>query len=230
MNDDGNPKSVGVIMDGNRRWAKLKGLPSFEGHRKGYEVFKDFLNWAQDLGFNTVFSYVFSEENWKREEGEVSFLLSLIRKIVDEEAEDFIKKGIRVRFAGSIENFPKDIYDSMISIQNRTENNSKFNLCLCVSYGGRTEILNSINKILKNKNSGDEITMDDLKNNLYTAGFNDPDLVIRTSGEKRLSGFLPFQSVYSELFFTDTFWPDFSKNEFIKIIDEYKNRERRMGK
>lgn len=223
-----NPKIIGVIMDGNRRWAKSKGLPSSSGHSKGYEVFKNFLDWAKEFEINTVFSYVFSEENWKRNEDEVSFLLSLIRKIVKEEGEEFFKKGVRVKFAGSIENFPKDIYESMLEIENKTKNNTNFNLCLCVSYGGRTEIVRAVNKLIDSGKKN--ITTEDLQNNLYTKGFADPDLIIRTSGEKRVSGFLPFQSVYSELFFIDSMWPDFSKQDLKNILDEYKDRERRMGK
>jgi undecaprenyl diphosphate synthase len=225
-----NPKSIGIIMDGNRRWAKNQGKPSFDGHSKGYEVFKEFLNWAKEAGIKTVYSYVFSEENWKRKEDEVSFLISLIRKIVDEELDNFMKENTRLKFAGNIEKFPKDIYEKMIEIEEKTKNNEDSNLILCMSYSGREELVYAFNRILKNNPDKKEITKEDISNNLYTAGFPDPDLIIRTSGEKRVSSFLSFQSTYSELFFTETLWPDFNKEEFLGILEEYKKRERRIGK
>ena len=224
-----NPKSVGVILDGNRRWAKERGLPFFTGHSEGYNNFKKFIDFARKEGVETIFAYIFSEENWKRKEEEVSFLMSLIRKIVTDDLDDFLEKDIRLIFAGNIKKFPKDIYEKMLEVEEKTKNNT-FNLCLCVSYGGRYEIVNAFNQIIKDNPDKKEITIDDIESHLYTKGLADPDIIIRTSGEKRLSGFLPWQSVYSELFFIDKFWPDFSQEDFKKIIEEYKSRERRMGR
>jgi undecaprenyl diphosphate synthase len=221
--------SVGVIMDGNRRWAKALGKEGIEGHSKGYEVFKNFLNWARDAGVKTVYVYAFSEENWKRSGKEVSFLISLIHKTIKDELDNF-KDNTKVKFAGSINKFPEDIYNKMLEIEKKTELNTDFNLVLCVSYGGRQELVDCFNKIITKNPNIKNITVDDISQNLYSASFKDPDLIIRTSGEQRLSGFLPWQSVYSEFFFTKTMWPDFTKEEFLQILDEYKNRERRLGK
>ncbi len=221
--------SVGVIMDGNRRWAKAFGKEGIEGHSKGYEVFKDFLNWAKDAGVKTVYVYAFSEENWKRSEKEVSFLISLIRKVVEDDFVD-LKENVRIKFAGSINKFPDDVYKKMLEIEKKTESNTDFNLVLCVSYGGRQELVDCFNNIITKNPNTKNITSDDISQNLYSASFKDPDLIIRTSGEQRLSGFLPWQSVYSEFFFTKTMWPDFTKEEFLQILDQYKNRERRLGK
>lgn len=227
--DNDSDISLGIIMDGNRRWAEALGKNKTEGHIKGYEVFKNFLNWAKDAGVKTVYSYAFSEENWKRTETEVSFLISLIRRMVENEM-DNLKENVRIKFAGSINKFPKDIYNKMLEIEKRTELNTDFNLVLCLSYGGRQEIVDCFNRMI-DKNPGiKNITTEDISQNLYSWGFKDPDLIIRTSGEKRLSGFLPWQSVYSEFFFTKTLWPDFTENEFLEILGEYKKRNRRMGK
>lgn len=230
MENENRDLSVGVIMDGNRRWAKQKNKESFEGHNAGYVVFKNFLNWSKELGVKTVYSYVFSEENWRRTENEVSFLLSLMKKVVFEEAENFIKEKVRVIFAGNISKFPKDIYEKMLEIQERTKENTDFNLVLCLSYGGRSEIVSAVNRFLEKNSNTSFITENDISENIYSSGLSDPDLIIRTSGEQRLSGFLPWQSIYSELFFTNTLWPDFTKEEFESILDQYTKRQRRMGK
>lgn len=229
MENDHKDLSVGVIMDGNRRWAKELGKNSFEGHQKGYLVFKDFLQWSKDLKIKTVYSYAFSEENWKRTESEVSFLISLIKKVVTEEADNFIKNKVRVIFAGNISKFPKDVYRSILDLQNKTKDNKDFNLVLCLSYSGRGEIVSAVNSFIKD-NNGFEITEEDISKRIYSAGVSDPDIIIRTSGEQRLSGFLPWQSVYSEFFFIDKFWPDLNKEDLISILDQYKKRQRRMGK
>jgi undecaprenyl diphosphate synthase len=207
----------------------LLGKEGIEGHSKGYEVFKNFLNWARDAGVKTVYVYAFSEENWKRSGKEVSFLISLIHKTIKDELDNF-KDNTKVKFAGSINKFQEDIYNKMLEIEKKTELNTDFNLVLCVSYGGRQELVDCFNKIITKNPNIKNITVDDISQNLYSASFKDPDLIIRTSGEQRLSGFLPWQSVYSEFFFTKTMWPDFTKEEFLQILDEYKNRERRLGK
>ncbi len=230
MENENSSLSVGVIMDGNRRWAKQKGKQGFEGHTAGYAIFKDFLNWAREFGVKTVYSYVFSEENWKRSEEEVSFLISLIKKIIFEEDDKFVKEKVKIVFAGNISKFPKDIYEKMIELQNKTKENSGFTLVLCLSYGGRGEIVYAVNQFLEKNNNAVKITEKDISDNLYSSEIKDPDIIIRTSGEQRLSGFLPWQSVYSEFFFTETMWPDFTKEEFKGILESYNKRQRRMGK
>jgi undecaprenyl diphosphate synthase len=229
--DSTNPKSVGIIMDGNRRWAEQRGLPKTEGHRYGYEVFKKFLEWSKELGITNLFVYAFSSENWNRSKEEVDFLLMLSREMLpDRFFEELSKNNAKVKFAGDIEKFPEDIYKKMLEIEEKTKDKTERGLVMCVSYGGRDEITSTFNRILKNNPDIKEITKKDIEDNLYTAGFKDPDLIIRTSGEQRVSGFLPWQSVYSELFFTKTLWPDFTKEELVLILEEFKKRERRIGR
>lgn len=215
-------------MDGNRRWAKSKGLPVFMGHENGYQTLKSFLSWAKEAGVKNVIAFAFSEENWNRSKEEVSYLVELIRKVLKEGMKEILESNMRVRFIGDLSKFPEDLVVEMKKIESESEKNDDFNLVMCLSYGGRQEITHCFNKLIKDGKK--EIAMDDISENIYTHGIPDPDIIIRTSGEMRLSGFLLWQSVYSELFFTKTLWPDFSKEEFLSILDEYKKRERRIGK
>lgn len=223
------PKTVGIIMDGNRRWAKAKGLPVFEGHNKGYETLKDVLKWSKALGVKNVIAFTFSLENWQRTQEEVSFLLGLIRRVVMSEVETFLKEKTRVRFAGDISRFPEDIQKAMRDMEEKTkEFDSNMNLVLCVSYGGRQEITMAVNRCIEEGITN--ITHKDISEHLYTSGIPDPDIIIRTSGEMRLSGFLLWQATYSEFFFTKTLWPDFGEEELKAIFAEYAARDRRVGK
>ena len=222
------PQSVGIIMDGNRRWAKAKGLPSFEGHRHGYQTMKKVVEWATELGVNTITFFAFSEENWKRTEEEVSYLMSLIRKMLVEETEEALSKNIRLRYIGDISKFSDDIASGMREAEEKTKANTGITLVIAASYGGRQEIVRAVNTMIKDGKK--EITVEDISAYVDTKGLPDPDMIIRTSGEQRVSGFLTWQSVYSELFFTETLWPDFSKEEFLNILEEYGSRERRLGK
>lgn len=222
------PQTVGIIMDGNRRWAKGKGLPVFLGHEQGYQTLKSFLGWAKDFGIKNVIAFAFSEENWQRTTEEVSFLVDLIRKILKEEMKEILSQNTRVIFAGNISKFPSDVYDEMKRVEEESSANTEFTLVLCVSYGGRQEIVKACNALISEGKK--EINAEDISKHIYTAHIPDPDIIIRTSGEQRLSGFLLWQSTYSELFFTNTLWPDFSQKEFSAILEEYKNRDRRIGK
>ena len=222
------PQTVGVIMDGNRRWAKANGLQVFLGHENGYKTLRELLDWAKEVGVKNVVAFAFSEENWGRSEDEVAYLLDLMRKIFSEGMKEIIANNIRVKFAGNLSKFPEDIVADMKKIEKDSKKNTDFNLVLCLSYGGRQEITECCNKLLKEGKK--EITAEDISKNIYTCGIPDPDIIIRTSGEQRLSGFLLWQSAYSELFFTKTLWPDFSKKEFLEILREYSDRERRMGR
>ncbi len=229
MNTQGHiPHCIGVIMDGNRRWAKAKGLPTFQGHARGREVLKDFLTWCKEAGVRNVVSFAFSTENWNRSPEEVSFLLDLIRTILKDERENFIKEKVCVRFVGDISRFPQDIQEGMKRVTQDTEEFTDLSLFLALSYGGRDEIVHAVNECIRE--GINPVTVADMSAHMYTYPMPDPDLIIRTSGEMRTSGFLPWQGVYSELFFTDTLWPDFSQEEFKKILEEYSHRERRMGK
>ena len=215
-------------MDGNRRWAKAHLLPTFEGHRHGYQTMKSLVEWAKDAGVSTVIVFAFSEENWKRAEEEVAFMMTLIREILVNQLKEAMEKNIRLKFIGNISKFPEDIAGGMRDAEKKTEGNTAMTLGIAVSYGGRQEITYAVNELIKAGKT--EVTVEDVSDHLYTSGLPDPDIIIRTSGEMRVSGFLPWQSVYSELFFTKTLWPDFSQEEFLSIINEYANRERRMGK
>jgi undecaprenyl diphosphate synthase len=223
------PACIGVIMDGNRRWAKANNLPTFEGHRRGHQTMKKLVEWAEEAGVKTVIVFAFSEENWKRAAEEVSFMMSLVREILASDTKEAIEKNIRLKYIGDVLKFPEDIARGMWDAEEKTKNNTGTTLAIAVSYGGRQEIIHVVNELMKEGKT--EITAEDIDAHMYTAGLPDPDIIIRTSGEMRLSGFLPWQGVYSELFFTNTLWPDFSKEEFLKIINEYSTtRERRMGK
>jgi undecaprenyl diphosphate synthase len=222
------PNCVGIIMDGNRRWAKARGLTTFAGHSKGRETLKEFLKFARKAGVKHVIAFAFSMENWKRSSEEVSFLLELMLKAFKEEREEFIGEKSNIRFAGDISKFPENLQEAMKKLEEDTKQFEELSLTLCVSYGGRDEIVMAVNKCLAEGIT--EITEKDISKHLYTAGIPDPDIIIRTSGEMRTSGFLPWQTTYSELFFTKTLWPDFGEEEFNKILEEYSNRERRMGK
>ena len=222
------PNCVGIILDGNRRWAKSKGLPKLEGHRVGLlTTLKNTVKFVRDLGIKHLAVFMFSTENWNREPVEVSYLMNLFRESIKKEIDELGKEGVRVRFVGQRQRFSPDLQKSMNDAERDTANNSAITLWACMSYGGRAEIIEAAKSICS---SGQEITEKTFSEHLWSSGMPDPDIIIRTSGEQRLSGFLTWQGVYSELFFTKTFWPDFSKEEFLKILDEYNERERRNGK
>jgi len=219
---------IGIIMDGNRRWAKAKGLPTFEGHRRGYEKLKEVLSWTKEAKISCLIIYGFSTENWKRSTEEVSYLLDLFRLVFTKELEFFKKENRKIVCVGERERFPEDLRKFMEKAERETSNLSGTTLVLALSYGGRSEIVSAVKKIVT---AGvKDITKENFAKFLWTKDLPDPDLIIRTGGEKRLSGFLPWQSVYSELFFTDTQWPDFSKEEFDGVISEFSCRKRNFGK
>jgi undecaprenyl diphosphate synthase len=222
------PACVGIILDGNRRWAKAKGLPKLEGHRVGLlETLRDTVRFVRTRGIKHLIVYMFSTENWGREPVEVSYLMDLFRESIKNEMEALGKEGVRVRFVGQRERFSPDLQQAMDTTEKETEKNDGITLWCCLSYGGRPEIAAAANAAAAK--AGD-ITEETIAKNLWTAEMPDPDIIIRTGGEKRLSGFLTWQSVYSELFFTDTLWPDFSEKEFDAILAEFATRERRHGK
>ena len=219
---------VGVIMDGNRRWAKEKRKPSLEGHRAGYEILAETAVWARNLAIPHLIVYAFSTENWGRSEEEVGYLMGLFRYIVNEQSNRMIKERVRVRFVGQRERFAQDLQDGMVRIEEATAKAYDITLHIALSYGGRAEIVAATNKLLAEKK--DLVTEEEFTKNLWSYPMPDPDIIIRTGGDMRLSGFLPWQTVYSEFFFVPTLWPDFSKAEFEGIIEEFHSRERRRGK
>jgi undecaprenyl diphosphate synthase len=217
-------------MDGNRRWAKNKGLPVLEGHRAGGQTLKDVVKWTRDAGVKHLILYTFSTENWNRTEEEVTYLLNLIGEFIGKEFDHFNKEGGIMHFVGDLSRFSPELQKTLIDARDKTANNTGVNIYFALNYGGRQEILSAVKKIVEENPSQEKITEEYFAKHLQTGNMPDPDIIIRTSGEMRLSGFLPWQGVYSELFFTKTLWPDFSKEEFMKIIEEYGERDRRIGK
>lgn len=222
------PTSIGIILDGNRRWAKERGLPSVEGHRKGSEKVQEILTWAHDAGIKEVILYAFSTENWKRSPEEVAYLMSLFEEVCDAWTTEVKKRNGRVRIIGERARLPQSLQKKIETLEKETQEGTEGTLWLALSYGGRAEILAGVQALLDAKAT--TVNEESFGKTLWSAGMTAPDLIIRTSGEKRLSNFLTWQGVYSELFFTDTKLPDLSKEEFMSILNEYAERERRHGK
>lgn len=229
MNNAGQPLSVGFILDGNRRWAKERNLPTLEGHRKGFEKVRELVEWAHERSIQTVYIYAFSTENWNRSPEEVSYLMKLFAEaFTGNLVDDVLKKNGRIVFLGERNRLSPELIERITETEEQTKGGTGTTLAVCMSYGGRDEILAATNRLIQE--GGGVVTEEVFAKALWSAGLPDPDIIVRTSGEQRLSGFLTWQSVYSELFFTDTKWPDFSEEEFDAILEEYANRERRKGK
>lgn len=224
------PVCVGVIMDGNRRWAKKFGKPAIFGHKKGYEKLKEFVGWARDERIKHLIVYAFSTENWNRSKKEVNQLMKLLSVVIKTEQKSLKKEGIKIKFIGELTKFSPGIQKNIAKMEEATKNEKNINLYMAISYGGRSEILSAVKKVSSGKKDLSGLSEEDLNRAMWTAGMSDPDLIIRSGGEYRLSNFLPWQSVYSELYFTKTLWPDFTKKEFTAIIKNYAKRERRKGK
>jgi len=221
-------------MDGNRRFAIAKGLPTLAGHKYGEERIEPIVDKALELGISYLTFWAFSTENWQRKKHEVLFLLNLYRKDLDKKIDSFHRKNVKINVIGNLTMFPPDIIEKTKKWMEKTKNNKKITVNIALSYGGRDEIIRAINKlyeqITNNKEQRTKITKEVFNKYLDTAGQPDPELLIRTGGEKRLSGFLLWQLEYTELYFTDTLWPDFTPEEFTKAIKEYSQRKRRFGK
>lgn len=225
------PKHVAVIMDGNRRWAKERGLGSTEGHKQAaLNTIEPIIEKCGELGINYITFWAFSTENWKRDEEELKGLFDVFRLGLGTLAMRFIQKGAKLKILGDVNRFPKDISTKVIEMMNASAKNNKINVTFALNYGGRDEILRAVKKIVNDKVEINNITEELFSSYLDTAGAPDPDLIIRTGGEKRTSGYLPWQSVYSELLFVDTLFPDFTPIEFENAIEWYQGRQRRMGK
>lgn len=229
-----NLQHIAVIMDGNGRWAAKRGLPRNAGHKKGAEVVIETAKAVKELGIPYLTIYAFSTENWKRSKQEVDGLMNLLRQYLDGNFEELEKNDVRIRFIGERGMLDADIVSKMENIEKRTISNKSLVLQIALSYGSRQEIVNAVKKAAQKVKSG-ELAITDIDENefsqmLYTAEVPDPDLLIRTSGEQRLSNYLLWQLAYTELFFTNTLWPDFNKEELKSIIENYNTRERRYGK
>lgn len=224
-------------MDGNRRWAKKKSKALFEGHKAGERMIEPLIDRAIELGVQNLTFWAFSTENWKRNKREISFLLNLFRYVLHKRVDAFHQKKVRLNIIGNTKDFPKDLQKKMKSWIDKTKNNTKITVNMALSYGGRDEILRAINRHRKNSKSNPpaggqnpKLNKNNFEKYLDTAGQPDPDLLIRTGGEMRLSGFMLWQLEYTELYFTDTLWPDFSIREFDKAVKDYSKRQRRYGK
>ena len=222
------PRHIAIIMDGNGRWAKKRLLPRTAGHKVGLDTFVDTVDSCNELGIECLTVYAFSAENWSRAADEVSALMELMSKGITKYEPEMVKKNIKLRLLGDIDRFEPKYRNALLGVQERLSNNDGMTLCICLSYGGRQEIVHAVNELIKEGKS--EITEADVERHLYSNGLPDPDLVIRTSGEYRISNFLLWQSAYSEYYFADVYWPDFDKNELQKAIEAYSKRERRFGR
>ena len=223
------PKHIGIIMDGNRRWAGQMRLPLFAGHSEGAKRIEPIVEQAAKQGVGFITFWAFSTENWERSDKEINTLLRVFRRVLKDPMLDRLQKnGVRVNIIGDLAPFPQDIAEGVGKIMLSSKNNKRITATFALNYGGRAEILRAINKMSNVKTWN--VSEEEFNKYLYTTGVPDPDLIIRTGGEMRLSGFLAWQSVYSELYFTDTLWPDFNEEEFQKALDEYAKRERRFGR
>lgn len=234
MTKDNKLEHIAIIMDGNGRWATRRGLPRFMGHKKGAEVVKTITQAAADEGVKFLTLYAFSTENWQRGEDEVSYLMNLLRQYLKNDLQEIKENRVKIRFIGEREMLDEDIRQAMAALEDDTKDFDKMTLCIALSYGSRQEIISAVKKTAERVKSGD-ISLEDIDINLfsdmlYTKGIPNPDLLIRTSGEQRLSNYLLWQLAYSELAFTDVLWPDFTPEHLKQIMAEYKTRERRYGK
>lgn len=220
---------VALIMDGNGRWANQRGLPRIQGHREGIRRVNDIIDISIALGLKALTFYTFSIENWQRPKHEVNALMKLLNTYLKSEMDKLIKRNVVFRAIGNLERLPEGIQHMLEDFESLSRNNTGLILTSALSYSGREEIVMVVRKLLKTDARPEEVDERLFESYLYTAGIPHPDLIIRTSGEERLSNFLLWQSAYAELYFTDTLWPDFGKEEFILAIREYQGRERRFG-
>jgi undecaprenyl diphosphate synthase len=223
------PGHIGIIMDGNGRWASSRGLPRIEGHRRGVERVKEVVEISAELGLKALTLYAFSMENWRRPSSEVTTLMKLLELYLRKELNSLVRNNIVFKTIGDIWRLPEDIQRVIRETEEKTSGNTGMCLIAAWSYSGRNEIVRAVKKILMAGVNPDELTEELFASYLDTAGLPAPDLIIRTSGETRISNFLLWQAAYSEFYFTDTLWPDFSRDEFLLAIQDFQRRERRFG-
>lgn len=223
------PRHVGIIMDGNGRWAELRGLPRIEGHRRGAERSKEIIEISAELGLKALTLYAFSIENWQRPSSEVMTLMKLLELYLKKELNRLIKNDIVFKAIGEIWRLPEHIQVIIKEAEENTASNKGMTFVTALSYSGQNEILRAVKKVMHSGVRPEELTEEVFDSYLDTAGLPPPDLIIRTSGEMRISNFLLWQGAYSELYFTDTLWPDFTKDELLLAIQDYQRRERRFG-
>lgn len=224
------PHHIGVIMDGNGRWAQEHGLPRLEGHRAGTENIRRLLRSCGEYGIKIVTIYAFSTENWFRPSNEVRGLIGILEMVLEKEVEKLHQEGVKLRHVGELEGLPDRLRKAVLDAIELTKNNDRLILNVAFNYGGRAEIVRAVKRLLEDNPDPNEIDEELFGGYLYTAGLPDPDLIVRTGGEMRLSNFLIWQSAYAEYYSTPTFWPDFDKEELTKALQAYARRERRFGR
>ena len=228
------PDHVAVIMDGNGRWAKRRGLPRIVGHQKGVDALKNLLRCCDDWGIKSLTAYAFSTENWGRPINEVEFLMTLFERVLRRELAEMMNEDVKIRFVGDLKRLPESLQKEIAYSMEKTSKNKGIKFNIATNYGGRQEILHACRSIASQVKNG-EIDLNDIdddlfENHLYTSGLSSPDLLIRTSGEMRLSNFLLWQMAYSEIYVTQTLWPDFDRTQFHQALLSYQGRDRRFGK
>ncbi len=224
------PRHVGIILDGNRRWARERNLPTLEGHRRGYEIMRQAPEWFFSRGVEILSVFAFSTENWNRSEPEVNYLMSLLRQAIKKEIETVQKKGYRIVVSGRIKDLPADLPAAIYEVMDMTKNNRRGLFNICLNYGGRAEIVDAVKKMVKNQVKPEQVHEGLIGKYMYNSDtVSDPDIIIRTSGERRLSGFMLWRSAYSELLFLRKYWPDFEEQDVEFILNEYASRQRRFG-
>ena len=225
------PQHIAIIMDGNGRWAKKRNLPRSAGHKAGASNFKTITRYASSMGVKYLTIYAFSTENWKRPQDEVGVLMTLFRQYLKEALQDFLDENIKVNFIGDVTAFPEELKKLIHEVEEVSKNRTGMVLNLAMNYGGRAEILHAVKQIIEAEKQGElsKITEKTIEKYLYTAGQPDPDLIIRPSGEQRLSNFLLWQSAYAEFVCFEKLWPDFTKHDFDKAIEMFTSRQRRFG-
>ena len=223
-------RHLAIIMDGNRRWAKERGMSALEGHRAGYERLKEVGDWCLDRGIKTLSVFAFSTENWKRSEEEVGWLMDLLEEALTKELASFHEKGVCLKIVGRREGLRPSVVRAIENAETLTKDNTKATFALCINYGGRLEIVDACRKLVEKGMKAEAVDEAAIRSGLYWPDMPDPDLVVRTSGEERISGFLLWQSAYSEFYWCDKHWPDFDEAELDKALEEYATRKRRFGK
>lgn len=227
------PSHVAIIMDGNGRWAKKHFLNRIKGHEKGSETVRAIVRFCREIGIAFLTLYAFSTENWQRPQSEITALMTLLKKFLESEQKEMMDNNIRLGAIGQTERLPEDVQQVLYKVMELTKKNDGMLLNLALSYGGRAEIVRMVKEIAikarDDKINPDAITSERISEHLYTKGIPDPDLLIRTSGEMRISNFLLWQIAYTEIYVTDTLWPDFGQDEFVRILQDYQRRERRFG-
>lgn len=231
--DNNIPKHIAIIMDGNRRWARKRFLPVQAGHKAGAEALQKIIEDCLDIGVEHLTVYAFSTENWKRSEEEVAALMGLLKEYLNKIEKDIKGKDVRINVMGKISELDEEIYKQIVNLHETTRNNTKLTFNIALNYGGRDEIINVAKSLAIELNEGnikvDDINEDLFNSYLYSSKSPDPDLIIRTAGEQRLSNFLLWQAAYSEFWYTDTYWPDFKKKDLLKAIEDFQKRTRKFG-